>query len=587
MNFHSQYPSQHNHSGDLIYNGQRYCHVGNPCGNPSCQQCKPMPSKGCAQIGTNCVFYGKDAGQVSMLKCLQIPNGASLTYIVEAIDAAFCNTIKPNYSIFNYSCFEGYEVKTQQQFVEVITLEVCKLKAASFKLGDNYQTEEIVKIRFTPLQIEGDCNNYQIPHTDIDIALLLTTIRDNEYLKGLFCSICSCTPTPQPVPIPLPIWIPTPVFVPNPIPLPIVVPVPTVLPLPIVVPVPTNSCVKVENITYKINNQTNINNFNFTQGVEDIAIAIIGYQPSTYSTPATYEFVLDFVSTGIVNQGQHTFPQVSIGNHILDIYVYNCGQTFKKTISFSLTALPTPIPVPVQVPVPTSQAWALSLCETSGIVNKQVLASGLLSVGKVIKEISTGQCYYLVSLGAVVSPLITDYTIITGDCDACLPNPICNWEDDTFFCNGVDRMVNQIDNCGHTRTVLSQANSKHCGYFSGHIELLNLPNNSENNRFQCPLGCNVCVRFVADTDYVPYTLNVTWSAANISGQALQGGPTIHDPNPNSASFCMNRNPPAQKEVRWIGPNCFNCSNTIRITADVVVNGYTFQFTKDVYSQMFQ
>lgn len=631
----------------LIYNGEGYCHVGNPCGRDNCNTCRPKHSHShqCTQISTDCVFYGKDASVPSLLRCMQIPVGSSLTYILEAFDKAICDITRPDYSIFNYSCFDEYQVTNQQQFVEVIATELCLLKAAKISLGHNYNTDDFVKVRF----IDEPNTNKKIPRTELDIESILYKIKDTPLLKELFCSICPVEippPVPQQICCPTPVYLPIPVPTAPPIPLPIPLPIPIILPQP-VPPVPVG-CTKIVDYSYTINGQTNSNNF-VLSGTGDVNVNVFNFSPNNYSTPVTFEFILNSTTTGPITSSSYIFQNVGIGNHLLTIIVTNCGQITRKDINFSKISLPVPVFVPVPVPTctctcfnlyaintaqqatfnvtycdnstglyvlpvnatsnqvcaravsavtngtiqacstnccnTTTQAYNIQQCGTGTIVQKQLALSGNLAIGTVIKETSSGTCYTIVSQSVAQYPYLSDYSVISGDCSSCIPSTNCEWVDDVYFCEGTTRKVTQIDGCGNSRTLTIEENSKHCGYFSAHIQFYGIyvgdENLGPNNPEYCHLGCRWAARLVADTDHSPYTLNITWSASKISGGNLLQPVTLLQPPSNIFP------PQAQVEIRYQGPNCIACSTTIRVTADVVVNGYSFQFHRDFYGRHYQ
>ena len=169
---------------ELSVNHKEHAYYGN-CENN-------VHNRQCSFTSTDTIFYGLDANNVSLLTCLNIPNGSSLTRILETIDSKICNL----------------------QFPRIIGNE---------GLGD------IVTIR-----IENN-NGIQQLRTDLDVRKLLMLIKAS--FSSLFCNICSSTPTPVPIPIPTNQPVPTPV----PVPIPInILPVPfTYVPVPIsIVPIP-------------------------------------------------------------------------------------------------------------------------------------------------------------------------------------------------------------------------------------------------------------------------------------------------------------------------------------------------------------
>lgn len=84
----------------------------------------PEPCTGCEEfISTTCVIYdGPDT------ECIKIPNGANLTEIIKGLDEIICLLAEGgDYSDYDFSCLNYLNIKSEQQFVELISDIICQI----------------------------------------------------------------------------------------------------------------------------------------------------------------------------------------------------------------------------------------------------------------------------------------------------------------------------------------------------------------------------------------------------------------------------------------------------------------------------
>lgn len=108
----------------------------NQCGSftpPFIQPCPPPPcnNSGCLiQEDATCILYHKDNATLSQLINLGLPNGSSVSMILEAIDAQLGNLQFQNFTLPCLRTTFSYVINTGQQFAQAVDTTLCVLNTA-------------------------------------------------------------------------------------------------------------------------------------------------------------------------------------------------------------------------------------------------------------------------------------------------------------------------------------------------------------------------------------------------------------------------------------------------------------------------
>jgi hypothetical protein len=106
------------------------CESTTPCVQ-LCDECE----SGCPlQLDFDCLIYHKDGSEVSQLTNLDLPNGSTLTTIVEKIDY-FIGQINVQGFALPILVGLGYTINTLQQFCEAVDTEIGNINTAIAALG--------------------------------------------------------------------------------------------------------------------------------------------------------------------------------------------------------------------------------------------------------------------------------------------------------------------------------------------------------------------------------------------------------------------------------------------------------------------
>lgn len=123
-------------NSNISYNCQCSCNSCTSCYNyTSC--CKPevdcepcANSSGCpVNLDTKCVFYNLSSSDPSGLICMNLPNGTSLTDILEEIDTKLCQAF-PDIAAYDLPCLRSsYTILNFQDFAEAVDYQLCYVKS--------------------------------------------------------------------------------------------------------------------------------------------------------------------------------------------------------------------------------------------------------------------------------------------------------------------------------------------------------------------------------------------------------------------------------------------------------------------------
>lgn len=103
-------------------------------------------------------------------------------------------------------------------------------------------------------------------------------------------------------------------------------------------------CIRITDFNYTMNDMVNANNFNIYTN-QSVTASITDYIPTNVTPPMLHKFILDgTVDSGYISSPTQSYSGLSVGNHNIKMYVYNCDAIEEKTAFFTVSAPTTPPP---------------------------------------------------------------------------------------------------------------------------------------------------------------------------------------------------------------------------------------------------